>query len=239
MSMQRYVSDELTHFVGRSFRSQYNAHERQFELLVRILKSGRLGKNLDASVDFRQDKSFSHNEYYRSNVVCFSDIPVPDLGIHMGKFSCFGLAFHKLFLIGNGANPVYYVARNSRIQTLGGGMESQGQFFEEKHQKLWAFYHEFVKENPRDGGGDELGKPGVQVKEMFEFLVYHFFSFVKFYDEGLPPDDDRNYYMEREWRVFGNLDFGLEDVRRVIFPKRFARSFREQVPDYYGEITFS
>ena len=71
------------------------------------------------------------------------------------------------------------------------------------------------------------------------FLIYHFFSFVKFYEEGLPPADEKNYYMEREWRVFGNLSFEIGDVRRVVFPERFSRSFREQVPDYYGEITFS
>jgi len=238
VSLQRYVSDELTHFVGRSFRHEYNAHERQFALLVEILRSGRLGKHVDSRVRFQADQTFSDNESYRSNVVCFSDIPVPDLGIHMGKFSRFGLAFPKAFLIQRGANPVYYVARNALIQTPE-GQKTLAEFFDEKHDELWAFYDAYKQRRPQAEQHPEQFREKQEITDLFHFLVYHFFSFVKFFQEGLPPDDDKNYYMEREWRVFGNLDFTLDDVRRVIFPRRFARSFREQVPDFYGEITFS
>ena len=48
-----------------------------------------------------------------SRVVCFCDIPVTDLAIHMTKYSRFGLSFLKPFLISKGANPVLYVANNS------------------------------------------------------------------------------------------------------------------------------
>lgn len=239
MSMQRYVSDELTHFVGRSFRHEYNAHERQFDLLVRILRSGTLGKNVDGRVAFQPDQLFSGNEAYRSNVVCFSDIPVPDLGIHMGKFSRFGLAFRKGFLIKRGANPVYYVARNSLVTSPEGQAKTLAALFDEKHDQLWAFYDAYKRLHPAPPEGETTQDAPPDITPLFVFLVYQFFSFVKFYEEGLPPDDEKNYYMEREWRVFGNLSFGLGDVRRVIFPERFSHSFREQVPDYYGEITFS
>ena len=239
MSVQRYVSNELTHFVGRSHRHEYDAHEKQFALLVEILRSGRLGKNVDSRVRFQAGERFSGNEFYRSNVVCFSDIPVPDLGIHMGKFSRFGLAFPKTFLIQRGANPVYYVARNSVIQSPGGRNKTLAEYFDEKHDELWAFYEAHKKRCPPDRRSPGPEPDSREIDDLFGFLIYHFFSFVKFYQEGLPPDDEKNYYMEREWRVFGNLDFSLTDVRRVIFPQRFASSFREQVPDYYGEITFS
>ncbi|BEQ14254.1 abortive infection system antitoxin AbiGi family protein [Desulfoferula mesophila] len=239
MSMQRYVSDELTHFVGRSFRHEYNAHEQQFELLVRILRSGTLGKNVDGRVAFQPDMPFSGNEAYRSNVVCFSDIPVPDLGIHMGKFSRFGLSFRKKFLIERGANPVYYVARNSLITAPEGRAKTLAALFDEKHDQLWAFYDAYKSGQAAPPEGEARPGEPPDLTDLFNFLVYHFFSFVKFYEEGLPPADEKNYYMEREWRVFGNLGFEIGDVRRVIFPERFARSFRERVPDYYGEITFS
>ncbi|MCB2227635.1 MAG: hypothetical protein KQH53_13235 [Desulfarculaceae bacterium] len=239
MSLQRYVSNELTHFVGRSFRHEYDAHERQFALLVEILRSGRLGKNVDGGVRFQADQTFSDNESYRSNVVCFSDIPVPDLGIHMGKFSRFGLAFPKAFLIARGANPVYYVARNARITPPDGKERTLAEYFDEKHDELWAFYDAYKLHRPNADQDETQARETKEITDLFGFLVYHFFSFVKFFQEGLPPDDDKNYYMEREWRVFGNLDFTLDDVRRVIFPRRFARSFREQVPDFFGEITFS
>ncbi len=78
-----------------------------------------------------------------------------------------------------------------------------------------------------------------EVEAHQDFLVRRLFAYVKFYDEGLSADDDRNYYMEREWRVHGVLAFTLADVRRVVFPERFAKSFRADLPEYYGEITFS
>ena len=62
-------------------------------------------------------------------MVCFSDIPVPDLGIHMGKFSRFGLAFNKSLLIKRGANPVFYVAGNSLIKD-GEHEESRAELFD-------------------------------------------------------------------------------------------------------------
>ena len=71
MSVQRYVSDELTHFVGRSFRHEYNAHEKQYHLLVDILKSGVLGKKEQTGFTHRPEASFSDNAYYRADVVCF------------------------------------------------------------------------------------------------------------------------------------------------------------------------
>ena len=225
MTVQRYVSDELTHFVGRSFRHEYNAHEKQYRLLVDILKGGVLGKKARAGFTHRPEASFSGNAYYRAEMVCFSDIPVPDLGIHMGKFSRFGLAFNKSLLIQRGANPVFYVARNSLISDQGRQV-SRAELFDTFHQRIWRFFSEDAEEGCAD-------------RELMDFLARQVFGYVKFYDDGLASDDDKNFYMEREWRVSGSLEFTLGEVRRVIFPERFARSFREDVPEYFGEITFS
>jgi SAM-dependent methyltransferase len=86
---------------------------------------------------------------------------------------------------------------------------------------------------------DLPGLNQAEIRELWISLVYNFFSLVKFYREGLAADDPENYYMEREWRVFGSLEFSLSDVRRVIFPAQYAKRFRQDLPDYYGEITFS
>ena len=51
-------------------------------------------------------------------------------------------------------------------------------------------------------------------------------------------DDDANYYMEREWRVGGNISFQLGDVARVFFPSSYAVRFRADLPTYIGQITF-
>ena len=235
MSVQRYISDELTHFVGRRFNQEDDAYERQYALLLDILRSGELGTGRELRAGYNPNERFSGNEYYRSNMVCFSDIPVPDLGIHMKKFSRFGLSFRKQYLIAHGANPVFYVARNSMAKLAHGEMRRRAEYFDGQHEKVWKFFQHFEDAPPQACG--DLDPQ--EIRRILGFLVYHFFSFVKFYDEGLPADHSENFYMEREWRIFGNLEFSLDQVRRVIFPQDFARRFRDDLPEYFGEITFS
>jgi hypothetical protein len=113
---QRYVSSELSHFVGRD-----KSEEEQYSLLVKILRSGWLthGPNHDptvartAGLDF--SKPISTDEAIKYQVVCFCDIPENDLSIHVNKYSRFGLAFKKEFLIDAGACPVFYVANEGRV----------------------------------------------------------------------------------------------------------------------------
>jgi len=67
----------------------------------------------------------------------------------------------------------------------------------------------------------------------------HFLSFCVPFDSGKNDADQENYYMEREWRVIGDVKFALEDVCRVILPSPYARRLRDDVPDYAGQITFA
>ena len=239
MSVQRYVSDELTHFVGRSLSDQPQAEERQYQLFLNILRGGQLGTDKTKRISYTNATTLSGNEYYKPNVVCFSDIPVPDLAIHMDKFRRFGLAFKKSFLVAKGANPVFYLPRQAQIETSPGLLVDLASHFDQRHQMILRLFRNL----PTMGDGDmpslapELSNQ--QVNDLLGFLVFHIFILCKFYDAGLPADDPVNYYMEREWRVFGSLDFGLTDVRRVIFPEEFAKRFRQDLPEYFGEITFS
>lgn len=239
MTLQRYVSDELTHFVGRGLRAQPDAEDRQYELLVNILRSGQLGTDKTKHTAYADASKFSENEYYKPNVVCFSDIPVPDLVIHMGKFSRFGLAFRKAFLVAKGANPVFYLPRQAQIETSPGRQVDLASHFDQRHQMILSLFRNL----PTMGDGDMPSlAPSLsnqQVNDLLGFLVFHFFSLCKSYDAGLAADDPANYYMEREWRVFGSLDFDVQEVSRVIFPEHFAKRFRQDLPEYYGEIIFS
>jgi hypothetical protein len=45
---------------------------------------------------------------------------------------------------------------------------------------------------------------------------------LKFFDARLPPDDERNYYMEREWRIMGGVSFSLSDVTRVLLMEEYS-----------------
>lgn len=135
--MQNYVSRELTHFVGRSLPDD----AARYELLVRILRSGTLldpqymnreatpivyfdMASEDGSVrrlnyysrpkfQVRPHGSVDTNEFVAPEIVCFCDIPLDQLHVHTAKYSPFGLAFEKAFLIARGAKPVWYVATSA------------------------------------------------------------------------------------------------------------------------------
>jgi len=198
---------------------------------------------------------------YSPEIVCFCDIPVDDLHIHIGKYGRFGLAFLKSFLVERGANPVFYVARNStvrvvadlsdgerlqealeRLRTLGadGFLNSVPRW--EHFDKMMREYHELFKllGNVIEQQQDSPGVSG-DFKRLFDlrwFLDFQVFSFVKFFDDSKSDEDPESFYMEREWRMLGNLKFGLSDVRRVILPESHAARLRKDVPDYVGQVTF-
>lgn len=64
----------------------------------------------------------------------------------------------------------------------------------------------------------------VQTRVLFD-LIGHVFAFTKFFDESLPEEHGDNFYMEREWRVAGFVQFELGDVQRVYV----APGFRDRV----------
>jgi hypothetical protein len=113
--LQRYISRELSHFVGGR-----KAEEEQYQLLLHVLRTGwLLHKPFDpnqprtARLDF--SRPISRDKTIDYEVVCFCDIPISDLAIHVGKYSKFGLAFKKEFLIDKGACPVFYVPNDSPV----------------------------------------------------------------------------------------------------------------------------
>jgi hypothetical protein len=115
VEVQRYVSSELSHFVGRG-----KADEEQYQLLLHVLRTGWLTyaphdptQPRTASLDFSQP--ISTDEVIKYHVVCLCDIPNTDLAIHVRKYSKFGLAFKKEFLLAKGACPVFYVANESQV----------------------------------------------------------------------------------------------------------------------------
>jgi hypothetical protein len=70
-----------------------------------------------------------------------------------------------------------------------------------------------------------------------EFFSLYVFGYIKYMDVGLADDDVRNFYMEREWRVLNGVSFQLDDIVRVLIPEVFARTFRVDVPEYFGQVT--
>jgi len=137
--MQKYVSDKLTHFAGRSKPDD----EARYELLAYIIQSGTLldGRYLDAPktplfyfdikektggwtredyfpepyFETSRSAAVTKHETVRPEMVCFCDIPLTleQLQIHTSKYERFGLSFERAFAVRRGASPVFYVAASA------------------------------------------------------------------------------------------------------------------------------
>ena len=74
-NMQRYVSKELTHFVGKSLKSD----EDRYNLLVKIIRNGWLTypphiEDTHHTVKVDLISRISDNEMYNPEIICFCDI---------------------------------------------------------------------------------------------------------------------------------------------------------------------
>lgn len=233
---QRYVSGELTHFVGRGL-----PEARQYETLVRVLRDGLLapeGADIEGHLVVDEGAALSANEAYAPEAVCLCDIPVGDLDIHIAKYSPFGLAFAKPFVVERGANPMFYVAGDSRTWTPednGLRRETRAQAFDRMVREHHALRRDAERLAAEEGDASAFAR---RYLAFAHFLDFEVFSYTKFFSYPAPDEAPDNYYMEREWRLLGPLRFELAEVRRVILPESYARRFREDVPTFAGQVTF-
>ena len=254
---QRYVSQELTHFIGASLQPNEDA---QYQLMRDVLRSGLLrnpkfGDGFGYGISPVAD---SLGESLSAPVVCFCDIPLEHFQIHITKYGRFGLAFRKEFLVACGATPVFYVAKPAvtlpvltamfnfdRPAHERGPRRDQAALFEAKPRyvyfELWkqAATRMWFEISSRAPGTESYEfMQGGWWTDYFEFMNLYIFGYLKYMDVGLADDDPNNFYMEREWRVLNEVRFKLDDVRRVLIPERFSRTFRQDFPAYFGQVSF-
>ncbi|MGH9423854.1 MAG: abortive infection system antitoxin AbiGi family protein, partial [Thermoanaerobaculia bacterium] len=215
--------------------------------------------------EVRENGPVASNEFVAPEMVCFCDIPLQDLEIHTSKYSRFGLAFQKKFLVSQGANPVHYVAHDAatplRLIGHGGvhpdfferdeeeGLLSAGQgraqFLEKLKVRTFDLLERYSATLQQRFGSYKRGKddPSEARKEllaMVEFMMGTFcymHGLTKVFDPALTDNNPKNYYMEREWRVIGRVTFKPVDIARVLVPKGFGDRFRADETDFGGEIT--
>jgi hypothetical protein len=253
VTVQRYISPDLTHFVGRKQRTL----KAQYEVLTVILKSGVLkAKGLRDLTDLELGEPpayvltvktatrLSRNETYSDSVVCFCDIPIGDLDIHMEKYSRFGLAFTKEFLLGVGATPVMYVPTTARPSIspfkdlYNRPVATTARAFDEFYKRYRRLAREFVATELEKDAPEKLKRQARQFRDIAQFLDIHVLSHLKFFDPDQADSDPDNFYMEREWRVKGNVKFELTDVFRIVVPESYSRQLRKDFPEYDGELVF-
>jgi Putative abortive phage resistance protein AbiGi, antitoxin len=288
--MQSYTSNELTHFVGRSLRDD----EERYALLLDVLRSGilldpRYQTKRDTPIFFfdvvsreggerrqnyypnpyfevRENGPVAANEFVMPEMVCFCDIPLKELTIHTAKYSRFGLAFSKAFLVTKGANPVHYIAQDAAtpLQLSGRGGEVHPDFFKRDEENgllsagqgraefleklklrtldLIERYSGGLQERftSYERGRDDPREARAQLLSVVEFMMGTFcyvHGLTKVFDPALADNDPGNFYMEREWRVIGSVVFKTAEVSRVLVPQGFGERFRRDEPAFDGEVT--
>jgi hypothetical protein len=237
---QRYISPYLTHFAGRECKSD----DERYEVLKKILKEGWiLSQTLDGctsslkarqtsaaiQIRFEENISESRNQMVNPEMVCFCDIPIGDLHIHTEKYSHFGLAFDKQFIASHRGGPVYYVPIHASSVLPGGEGPERKHEIDRGFRECYDLLHELIRAN---------NEWSVKANEVDSFLISNIYAYVCCFDHMLPENDPKNYYFEREWRILGSLRFHLSDVRIILLPERYARRFREDFPEYCGQLIF-
>lgn len=256
---QRYVSKELTHFTGKHCKKPSGApdEEAQYSLLIKILRDGFLLHRTDhqdvpARLTIDGEGSFEKRTLIRPDAVYFCDIPVADFGIHINKYSAFGLSFLKSFLVEKGANPAFYVAHDSTVSPVDpAALLMYSNSPRPDPLTRGALMDRLIKSHL--SGATKLRNAAlieniphgvlqaeIAGSEMLASMIrFHFLSFCVPFDSTKDDTDEENYYMEREWRILGKVRFSLGDVCRVVLPRRYAESLRRDVAGYIGQITFS
>jgi hypothetical protein len=273
-----YVSNELTHFIGRSLASD----QERYRLLAQITRNGTLldpshlgrrdpifqvvipedpGNRLEVSSypNVRHDieSKLSDNTLVQFEIVCFCDIPSEELAIHCSKYSRFGLAFSKPFLIAQGASPVMYIPKPGSFEmTLREYVSTSGELNYEERKSgdrasliddIFTFHNQlsYVRHLALQHAYSQaasLEDVDETVKKLRTTLFYQtgveafIFGYLKFFDPALPPDHIDNYYMEREWRVAGKIRFKLADIQRMLVPDEFVDQARCDFPELTNRI---
>jgi hypothetical protein len=160
------------------------------------------------AIEIHPGRGFADNDMMVPEMICFCDIPTHHLKIHTGKYSQFGIAFPKAYLIRQGANLVLYVAKNSGVlrkkpafrqpglrkssATLEEyaelkkqpmkrehfAFEPRGDVFEEYMHAFWELW--YAKEPFEKGkAGTSVAEVLQRDKQMWSFFVTQVFGFVR------------------------------------------------------------
>lgn len=236
--IQQYVSNELTHFVGGNLK---NDRDRQYALLIKILREQKLicREGTGGAIVISRFTKLTSNRMIGPDGVCFCDIPLKGLATHMKKYSPFGLAFSKSFLVAQGANPVFYIVKNCKLKLISirehhrkyeaiTRFESRAKYFD----KGFFEFYDCLEATKRALYNDALDSPKntLLIKRLQNAASFmsSLFGYFKCFDASKSDKNKDNYYMEREWRLRKWLYFSTEDVRRIILPRSFLLPFQKE-----------
>ena len=239
MEKSSYTSDELFHLVGRRLPAD---HEANFNTLVTILKAGCISyppdfpRKWELRLTYREDRSLLSEDLVIPTITCYCDIPANQLSLHAQKYGLFGVSFGRDFLIERGARPVIYVPIFNRDF-----LSVSGRALLVHIEQVYRGFRELVVDpipsgdrSYKLGTKPESGETAIQ--EMDSIVMMNFPAFLKPFNAELSDDHIENYYLEREWRKFGCLEFTPKDVQHVLVARGYIQRLIEKFPAYAEKI---
>jgi hypothetical protein len=190
-------------------------------------------------MSFNWDKDIFSEELIVPQITCFCDIPYESLEIHMKKYGMFGISFARDFLVMNGARPVIYMPLQPSDYRAGWGTIHCESSLRDIEQTYRGFYEHIVSVAENSGTRTLGVKPKSSDEAaiaMDDVFIQKFLAFIKPFNSELPDDDPNNFYLEREWRKFGNLNFVPQNVSSVVVGKDYVDRLKMEQPIYADKI---
>ena len=241
-----YTSTELFHFVGRRDPSD---DESNYQTLLKVLDSScvshpphdpNMGHH---QVAFNWDRSIFSEELIIPSITCFCDIPFSALEIHTKKYGQFGVAFPREVLIKNGARPVIYLPLQPSDPNNGWGTIHCEALLLDLEQIWRGFREHIVNPVAANSWSRSMGKKPASAKEaalaIDDVFTQQFLAYIKAFNSELADDDPNNFYLEREWRKFGNLRFQPRDVASVVVSPNYVERLKSERPIYANKVLAS
>lgn len=220
MPMQRFVGQRLYHLVGGR---QPDADRTNFDTLCAILRSMELrtcevaGKHGGMRTVFDPNRPVTNGEPMQQSVVCLCDIPREDLPFHARRYGRFGIGVCRSVIAQWGGRPVTYIPFSRKVHG------NWGARFPEEVRSVLEGLDRFFPDTPamRTRVAGARARDAQEAADQASSLITRDVqAFLKFWDVDLPEDHPDNFYMEREWRKFGNL--GLAScLQEVIAPPEY------------------
>ena len=168
----------------------------------------------------------------KGDITCYADIPLECIGVHASKYGLFGFGVSARHLVALGARPVSYVPLQNDNAILPpykgyGLLDNMTAEIKKLYVEVDAWENEH---NPTDESGASVIENAHPYSGLNNMLTRDVAAFIKPYDSNLPFDHPECYYMEREWRLLGNVEIKPPKVTTIVVAKGYAKRLIQEVP---------
>lgn len=223
-----YTSEILYHLVGRRDPLDDDANLATLRAIltsmeIRTNKIGKYSGGKTLCIDPK--RGCVDGEPIAQTVTCFCDIPFESLKLHKSKYGRFGVGLDRSIVAEWSGRPVIYIPKVSRNFT------AINNTFCERVMTVWDGLRDFFPDMPMSSTRTAGANPTSQIEavDMAKSELAQMLAFIKTFDVDLPIDHPQNYYMEREWRKFGNLPLDMS-LREIIAPPDCVGALRDEFP---------